>query len=284
MYNLRYHITSLVAIFLALTVGLLLGGVVVERGTLQGQKTTLVDSLKKSYEGLSADQRLLRAENEAFAAFSDQAVPKVVSGALVGRTVVVLTDPTSGDAVSAVTKAVREAGGRAAVVTFTSPGLGLSEPAVARSFASAEGTAGPAVETSVSAALVAEWTTSGSTRPVTAALTKAGAIRVDGLTADMVVDGAVSASVWDTKPDEAALRLAKAITGPDRYGAGVETTKRAAGLAVAAVGAGLSAVDDVDRPIGRVSLVWILAGKTAGHYGLGKGADAAFPSPLFPVQ
>jgi hypothetical protein len=284
MYNLRYHITSLVAIFLALTVGLLLGGVVVERGTLQGQKTTLVDSLKKSYEGLSADQRLLRAENEAFAAFSDQAVPKVVSGALVGRTVVVLTDPTSGDAVSAVTKAVREAGGRAAVVTFTSPGLGLSAPAVARSFASAEGTAGPAVETSVSAALVAEWTTSGSTRPVTAALTKAGAIRVDGLTADMVVDGAVSASVWDTKPDEAALRLAKAITGPDRYGAGVETTKRAAGLAVAAVGAGLSAVDDVDRPIGRVSLVWILAGKTAGHYGLGKGADAAFPSPLFPVQ
>jgi hypothetical protein len=284
MYNLRYHITSLVAIFLALTVGLLLGGVVVERGTLQGQKTTLVDSLKKSYEGLSADQRLLKAENDAFATFSDQAVPRVVSGALEGRTIVVLTDPTSGDVVSEVTKAVREAGGRAAVITFTAPGLGLSVPAVAESLASLVGTAGPAAETSVSTALVAEWTTPDSARSLTAALVKAGAIRVDGLAADMVVDGAVSASVWDTKPDEAALRLTKSITGPDRYGAGVETTKRAAGLATAAVAAGLSAVDDIDRPIGRVSLVWILAGKTAGHYGLGKGADAAFPSPLFPVQ
>jgi hypothetical protein len=136
----------------------------------------------------------------------------------------------------------------------------------------------------VSTALVGEWTTRDSARSLTAALVKAGAIRVDGLAADMVVDGAVSTSVWDTKADEAALRLAKAITGPDRYGAGVETTKRAAGLATAAVAAGLSAVDDIDRPIGRVSLVWILAGKTAGHYGLGKGADAAFPSPLFPVQ
>jgi hypothetical protein len=285
MYNLRYHITSLVAIFLALTVGLLLGGVVVERGTLQGQKTTLVDSLKKSYEGLTADQRLLKAENEALAAFSDQAVPRVVSGALSGRTVVVMTDPASGDVVSEVTKAVREAGGRAAVVTFTSPGLGLSEPAVARAFASEVGSSGPAAnETSVAPMLVAEWTTTGGTRPLTAALVKSGAARVEGLTSDMAVDGAVSAAAWETKPDEAALRLAKAITGPDRYGAGVETTKRAAGLAAAAVGVGLSAVDDVDRPIGRVSLVWILAGKTAGHYGLGKAADAAFPSPLFPIQ
>ena len=34
MYNLRYHIASLVAVFLALAVGLLLGTVVVERGEL----------------------------------------------------------------------------------------------------------------------------------------------------------------------------------------------------------------------------------------------------------
>jgi hypothetical protein len=285
MYNLRYHITSLVAIFLALTVGLLLGGVVVERGTLQGQKTTLVDSLKKSYEGLSADQRVLKSENDALTAFSDQAVPRVVSGLLQGRTVVVIADPASGDVVSEVTKALREAGARAAVATFTSPRLGLDDPAVAKSFADAVGAAGPpATETSVSAALAAEWTSPGSTRPVTAALVKAGALRLEGLASDAVVDGAVSAAVWEAKPDDAALRLTKTITGPDRYGAGVETTKRAAGLAVAAVGAGLSAVDDVDRPIGRVSLVWILAGRTAGHYGLGKGADAVFPSPLFPVQ
>jgi hypothetical protein len=112
MYNLRYHIASLVAIFFALTVGLLLGGVVVERGTLQNQKTTLVDSLRKSYEGLSADQRTLKAENDALAAFSDQAAVQVVSGVLAGRTVVVLADPASGDVVSEVTRAVRDAGVR----------------------------------------------------------------------------------------------------------------------------------------------------------------------------
>jgi hypothetical protein len=285
MYNLRYHIASLVAIFFALTVGLLLGGVVVERGTLQNQKTTLVDSLRKSYEGLSADQRTLKAENDALAAFSDQAAVQVVSGVLAGRTVVVLADPASGDVVSEVTRAVRDAGGRAAVVTFTSAGLGLSDAAVARAYAAAaSAVATGAAETSVTAALASEWTTPGAARPVTGALIKAGALRVEGFTPDMVFDGAVSAAVWETKPDQAALRLVKAITGPNRYGAGVETTKRAGGLAIAAVAAGLSAVDDIDKPVGHVSLVWILSGRAAGHYGLGKGADAAFPSPLFPAQ
>jgi hypothetical protein len=51
MYNLRYHIVSLVAVFLALTVGLVLGTVVVERGVLTKQRAALVGDLTKQYDG-----------------------------------------------------------------------------------------------------------------------------------------------------------------------------------------------------------------------------------------
>lgn len=62
---------------------------------------------------------------------------------------------------------------------------------------------------------------------------------------------------------------------------GAESAPVADGVAATCAAAGLSAVDHVDTPQGRFSLVWILAGRAAGYFGSGSGTAGYFP-PLGP--
>ena len=75
MYNLRYHIASLVAVFLALAIGLILGTVVGERGTLDKQQTTLVTSLQKDFTLLRTENADLKRERDRDHAFATDVVP-----------------------------------------------------------------------------------------------------------------------------------------------------------------------------------------------------------------
>jgi hypothetical protein len=194
-------------------------------------------------------------------------------------------DPGSGDALKNAVDAVRQAGATPVVVTWAAPDFGLGDTAVLEAAAKTLGGGGDSVDgTRVVAALAAEWTTPGSARPLTIALQSAGALRIEGLQPSDVVVGAVDAVTWNGKPDPGALRLLAALSGPARPAVGVETVARPTGLAAAAAAAGLSAVDDIDTPLGSVSLVWLLAGRAAGRYGGQKGADAPYPTPLFPKE
>ncbi len=285
MYNLRYHIASLVAVFLALSVGLLMGTIVVERGLLDSQKTTLVQGLQNQYDSLRTQSQDLRTKSDTLDAFAAEAAPEVVKGALTGRTIAVIADPGAGEAVKSSSDAVKQAGGSVAVMTFSEQGLGLGDAGVLTAVATAMGMPEPAVDaTAVVAALAREWTIPGELRPLTNALVKSGVLRAEGLPAGVAVSGCVVSAAWDDKPDADLLRLASALTGPGRFAVGAGTSKRPAGIAAAAVTGGLSAVEAVDSPLGRVSLVWVLAGRANGRYGASKDADAQFPTPLFPGQ
>jgi len=284
MYNLRYHIASLVAVFLALSVGLLLGTVVVERGVLSAQKTSLVQGLQKDYDQLRGDIKVQTARASTLAAFADDAAPAVMRDVLAGKTVVVLADPTSGETVKYAVDSVRAAGGTAAVVTLAGQGLSLGDAAVRAAAATALGVPEASVdETAVVAALAREWTASAATRGLTDALATAGALRIEGFSAGTAADGVIVASVWDDQPDAAAIAVAQAMTGPGRWAVGIETTKRPTGLATAARAASLSGVDDIDTSLGRVSLVWTVSGRVSGLFGTAKDADGAYPTPLFPA-
>ena len=285
MYNLRYHIASLVAVFLALSVGLLLGTVVVERGVLNAQKTSLVQGLQKDYDKLRSDIVGLTARADTLSAFAGEAENAVVRDVLTGKTIVVVADPDSADVVKLAVDSIRAAGGTAAVATLTKPGLALANAGVLQAVATALAVPEASLdETRVTAELAREWTTPGGPRTLTNALVAAGAIKLDSFSAPAAADGVIVASVWDGKPDAAALALARAATGPGRAAVGVETTKRKTGLAAAAATAGMSGVDDLDDVLGRVSMVWLAAGRATGLYGIGKAAEGRYPSPLFPSQ
>jgi hypothetical protein len=285
MYNLRYHIASLVAVFLALSVGLLLGTVVVERGVLNAQKTSLVQGLQKDYDRLRSDIVGLTTRAETLDAFAGEAEKAVVKDVLTGKTIIVLTDPSSADVVKLAVDAIRDAGGTAGVATLTEPGLALANADVLQAAATALAVPEASLDaTRVTAELAREWTTPGGPRTLTNALVAVGAIRLESFSAPAAADGVVVASVWNGEPDATALALARAASGPGRSAVGVETTKRTTGLAAAAVTAGLSGVDDLDDVLGRVSMVWLVAGRATGLYGTGKDAEGRYPSPLFPAQ
>jgi hypothetical protein len=81
MLNLRYHVISLVAVFLALGIGVLMGVTVVSRG--------VVDQLQKRLDGVEASDRRTRKENDRLATqlrtwdrFVDQGRNDLLSGQL----------------------------------------------------------------------------------------------------------------------------------------------------------------------------------------------------------
>ena len=75
--RIRSLIASLVAVFLALSVGLVLGSIVVERGTIDRQQEALVKSLQNDFVRINR-------ENKDFSARLAQS--DALSGALLTRT------------------------------------------------------------------------------------------------------------------------------------------------------------------------------------------------------
>lgn len=282
MYNLRYHIASLVAVLVALTVGLLLGSIVVERGLLASQQTTLVEGLRAEFDDLRTKGAALTTVNDTLSAFASDAAPGVVDGVLEGRTVIVLSSPETADTAARASEAIRLAGGKAAVATFAGAGLSLDDEDVVTAVAKELSVPTSSVDaTRLASTLAVEWSTPDEPRPLTRALILSGGLKLSGLTTTATVGGTVIAAAFGGAPDPWAIRLARSMTDTTRFAVGVDTTKRDDGSAKAAREAGLSGVDDVDTPLGRVSFAWVLSGRAAGLFGQQETATARYPSPLF---
>lgn len=278
MYNLRYHIASLVAVFLALSVGLVLGSIVVERGTIQRQQDALVESLQTDFVRINGENRRLNAELEASDEFAAALVPEITSGLLADRTVLVLTNSGRNDGLSSAVGAIERAGGNAAVTMLEGSGLSLSDESVASAARAALGTLdeGDALTRSVVASLAAEWSRAGA-RPLTEALVDAGGMRVDALSQADSVDGVVVLTAWDGEADAATLDLATALRDRDVRVLGAETRTASTGVADAFAAEGLDAVNDLGTTRGEYSLSVLLAGLAEGYYGTGPSPDGPFP-------
>lgn len=121
MIDFRYHIVSLISVFLALAVGIALGA-----GPL---KEAIGDTLTGQVDQLRADKTTLRAEldtsnaaltdsQEAFAA----AAPDLLDGVLAQRRVaVVQVDAVAPDVLEAVTSRLTEAGAQVTAVVQVAP-------------------------------------------------------------------------------------------------------------------------------------------------------------------
>lgn len=275
MYNLRYHIASLVAIFLSLTIGLLLGTIVAEQGTLDAQRETLVAGLERDFATLSERNAALSAENETRSEFVSAVLPVLVAGRLEGQQILILANAGRADGFGATEEAIRQSGGTPFTLRLERPGLGLDDPAVTGALQQLAGSDAEIPERSVVTSLAVEWTTPGE-RPVTAALRQAGVISGE-LPDDAAFLAVVVLSSWDDAPDGAALEVASLMRERGARGVGVEALGQSTGVAVAAVDNGLSAVDHMGIPEGAYSLVYILAGEAQGYYGTGPTVAGVFP-------
>lgn len=277
MFNLRYHIASLVAVFLALAVGLLLGSVVVERGLLDRQKDSIVKSLQQDFVTLSQDNKVLRADAARLRRFAQTANPILVGGRLEGKRIAVLANDGRCAALGPVRDALRLAGAEVRVVVIGGPELGIfdhrSETLDALG-ASAEDTATRVSE--ISHALAKEWAEAPSARPVTDVMRQAGALDMEQLGPGERLDGVVVACSWEGKPDTAAAGLASRLHDLGLPAVGADAGESYATVS-AATGVGLSAVDHVDQPESVLPLIEVLTGEVSGYFGTGPGAETGFP-------
>lgn len=278
MYNLRYHVASLAAVFFALAVGLLLGTVVVERGVLDSQRSSLVDGLQSEFKSIREENGQLRTDLERERSFAQAAVEPLVADKLKGETVVLLVNAGRTDGLSDAVSTLEAAGARTAIVALAEEGAGLRDTATSQSIEAVIGDVADYDElvSRTTTGLAAEWSAPGA-RPITQALLAGGKLTIDDFPADVTADAVVLLAAWDGKPDPVGVKLASALRAAGTRVVGAQSQRSETGVAAAAAESGISSVDNIGTPEGDVSLVWVLSGAAEGRFGVDDGVDRLFP-------
>ncbi len=286
MFDLRYHVASLTAVFVALVIGILVGvglsgrGFVddAERANLTRQIADLRQQRDDAQQSLASAGRSAQALKD----FADVAYPVVVPGRLKGRRVAVLfVGPIDRGVSFAIGKAVRDAGG--AVVRTRSIGVPIDVPAVQdalRRLPAFRRLQGADHLDDLGNALADELAAGGKT-PLWDALGEVIVQEREGPAAPPA-DAVVVARSADPQRGATKAFLAGLYTGLARSGApavGTEASGTAASAIPAFSLAGLSTVDAVDTSAGRLGLVLLLGGAEPGSYGLSEAArDGVLPA------
>jgi hypothetical protein len=119
VFDLRYHVTSLAAVFIALLIGILVGVALASHGLGQSERKGLEDDVRRAQnraDALQATVDSLQESSQADATFVDSTYNALMTDRLKGERVAVLyigsiDHPIQSD----ISTAIKDAGGRAAV-------------------------------------------------------------------------------------------------------------------------------------------------------------------------
>lgn len=310
MISFRYHIVSIVSVFLALAIGVALGG-----GPLKGEvDNTLVQQVqadRKAKAELQAEVSALRSGNQFEDAFAANVAPGLIGGALQGRVVTMMVLPTAAaEDVTGLARLVKGAGGTIggtvrigdALVDVANKQLvdelgsqlldgapDVSVPADASGYERMGALLARAVGTDEAGGA----TVDATSKSILAGLSTAALMSVDGdlnRRGDlmMVVGGAGRGDAEERQGSNSIVTTLVQALDADTAGtvvAGPLASARGDGL-VAAVredvvaARDVSTVDSLGRTAGQVVAVMALAEQShgqTGHYGAVDAADGAMP-------
>jgi hypothetical protein len=305
--NFRFHLVSLVAVFLALAVGIVMG-----YGVL-GQPT--VDTLQDRIDVVEANAEARRVENDELRAQLDQqgtameqAAPFSVSDRVGDvRALVLAVRGVDEDAVARVVELARRGGAEAPGIVWLESKWALESRDDVMALATAIGLTATGRRAPLRAdgfdALVTRLATGSSATGVDAlrALVDAGFVTLDGAGNDapapaslggigtraILVTGAdadVPARLLVAPIARVAVDEDLPLVAGELYLNGTEDAQRGDALAMIhdddALEAEVSTVDDVERVEGAVATVLALAdlGRgVVGHYGVGEGIERQLP-------
>ena len=130
MISLRYHIVSLVAVFLALALGIVVGSTVLQEGTVSALRATSQEVRQRSEENRT-ENLALKQEIARLQSFGAAVLPELLQGRLRGRSVVLVdTDKVDGGLRDTVRKALEDAGAEVeGQITFADSRLALGATA-----------------------------------------------------------------------------------------------------------------------------------------------------------
>jgi len=287
MFDLRYHVASLAAVFVALVLGIFVGvglsgkGFVsdAERDNLQAQ----IDALRGERDSAVARAASADRRGVDLDVFAKTTYPALVAGMLEGRTVgVVFVGSVDQGLANDVRRSVDDAGGRVAVVRALRVPLDPEAvDAALRSEPDTRELAGVDNRERLGRELARELVTAGP-NPVFDRIARVIVEEQSG-TAGKALDAVVVARPSAPQQGDTARLLAGLYSGLAAAPVptvGVEKSDASSDATGVFRRRGLATVDGVDDAAGQVALVFLLAGARPGSYGVGDGAvDGILPDP-----
>lgn len=281
MFDLRYHVASLAAVFFALVIGILVGVALASHGLGHAERQRLERDLRIAQSNNDSLQQTLN-EYQADHAFVGNAYGALMNDRLKGKRVAVLYIGSTDRTVrAAVTRTVDDAGGTILRMrAITVPIDPHSVDSALRGHPSlASFTSGRKRFNHIGTELADEFVVGGDI-PVWNALENQLVEERRGsdkgsIDAVIVVRTVPPQSKAPTAQLLGGL-LSELVTQPIPV-VGVETRNAKQSAIPAFTRYGLSTVSDIDLPVGRVALAVVLSGSDTGngHYGLRVGEDVA---------
>ena len=285
MFDLRYHVASLAAVFLALIIGILVGVGISDRGLVDTAKRNLLEhevaNLQKRLDNQATQATDQVRQQQAAQAFVNGTYPTLVHNRLKNKQVAVVFVGSADQGLrSVVGQTLAESGAqqlrlRALKVPFDVRQI----EAALKNQPAAAGLRGTVNLEPLGQAVGQELASGGDT-PLWNSLTEALAEeQVGGSKAP--ADGVVV--VRSAKPQNGpaarfVLGIYEGLASANVPAVGVEQTDTKPSATGAFRQAGLSSVDDIDTKVGRLALVWLLKGASPGQYGVKQSAgDGELP-------
>jgi hypothetical protein len=291
MFDLRYHVASLAAVFLALVIGILVGVGISDRGLVDRTNNHLlrerVASLEKQLSDSAQKPTDRDREQQAAETFVSETYPALVRNRLHDKQIAVLYVGTPKKGIrEAVNSALNDAAAQQLRLRSLNVPIDVQQFDTALTGQpAAAGLLGKSNVESLGSALGDELMGGGDT-PLWDSLTTGTALvaeRAGGMKAP--ADGVVV--IRGVTPQKGAtsrflLGLYSGLASAGKPAVGVEQTDAAPSAIKIFSQSGLSTVDDLDTPIGKLGLVLLLAGQPAGHYGVKVSASDG-PLPPMPT-
>lgn len=283
--DIKYHIASLVAVFLALALGILIGTTMLGNETIVENQRQLTDrmeaqleSLRQNNETIQARADSLEMENNLQKEFERNVLPVLVAGRLEGKSIAVIETNSYGFPDSVV-ETIELAGGKVTSVTTILNGLQLEDTEPLR-----QEMGWPENGAGQLAALMATETAraihTGGNQALLNHLEEAQVLDTSGdygvaVDAVIVFGGSLDETLMKTGVlDIPVIEYYQAqkipVLGVEESGVAYSYMKDYQKMRI-------STVDNVDTVAGQLSLVLSLEGKP-GHYGVKSTAQRMMPS------
>ena len=282
MFDLRYHVASLVAVFFFFVVGILVGAAISDPSlgdrAEEQQLRLRIDRLNRDLEAAQAQSE----EDEAARDYVTASYDAVMANRLAGKRVGVLYVGGADDSLG-IDDAIADAGGDVTRIRVVD--VPVDPAALRRALVTSDSFEAMSDDDlqRLGEALAEEFVRGGET-PLWDALAEELVQEQSG-DFDDPLDAVVVARTERPASTETGRFVIGLFEGVSAGvpAVGAESSQAVPSAVTVFRRSGLSIVDNVEQRLGKISLVVLLAGGEAGHYGLKDGRDAAVP-PIEPVQ
>jgi Copper transport outer membrane protein, MctB len=286
MFDFRYHVASLAAVFFALVIGILVGVALASHGLGNTERKRLEEDLRRAENQADVLRTQVDALNNGRAAdqaFVEGTYASVMANRLKGKKIAVLFVGSSDDKYrSQITRALSDANAGAPLrlrfIKVPIDPLALAKRLAKRPLLA--GYSGPDQLSNLGQALGQEFA-DGADTPLWNALQNVIVEEKVG-PSKQPADGVVIVRTAAPQVGPTAIFLSGLYAGVADLGIPAVGVDRSDGDSTAVKAfqqAGLSTVDDIDSRVGKLALVALLADPMLrGNYGSGKSAKAQLPS------